>query len=102
MLLGNGITGGQVNMCPVLCEKPVIDKTCTLSVNVSQLFPECVVPRAMAKKSKKAKRESHSDVTDVQGFTDSDMTLSETVYSDWCEPLNVANLLLHRVCYQNW
>ncbi len=31
MLLGNGIAGGQVNMCPVLCEKPVVEETCTLS-----------------------------------------------------------------------
>ena len=41
--------------------------------------------------AKKAERESQSDVTCVQGDTDGDMTLSETVHSDWCEPLNVAN-----------
>ncbi len=41
--------------------------------------------------TKKAEMESQSDVTDVQDDTDGDMTLSETVYSDWCEPLNVAN-----------
>ncbi len=52
--------------------------------------------------TKKAERESHSDVTDVQGDTDVAMSLSETVYSDWCEPLDVETLLLQRVCYQNW
>ncbi len=83
MLLGNDIAGGQVNTCPVLCEKPVVDEIFTLSVDESQLYPECVVTRATAKR---AKRESHSDVTDVQGDTEGDMTLSETVYSDWCEP----------------
>ncbi len=40
---------------------------------------------------RKAARESQSDVTDVQGDTDGDVTLSETVYSDWCEPLDVEN-----------
>ncbi len=78
----------QVDRCPVLCEKPVVDETCTLSADVPQLYPECAITRAMAKK---AERESHSDVTDVQGDTDGDMTLSEIVYSDWCEPLNVPN-----------
>ena len=39
--------------------------------------------------SKKAERESQSDVTGVQGDTNGDMTLSETVYSDWCEPMFV-------------
>ncbi len=52
------------------------------------MYAECVVTRAI---TKKAERESQSDVTDVQGDTDGDMMLSETVYSDWCEPLNVAN-----------
>ena len=33
MLLGNGIAGGQVNMCPMLCEKPVVEETCTMSVD---------------------------------------------------------------------
>ncbi len=88
MLLGNDIAGGQVNMCPVLCEKPVVDETCTLSVVEFLLYPECVVTRAM---TKKAERESHSDVTDVQGDTEGVLTLSETVYSDWCEPLAVEN-----------
>ena len=86
MLLGNDIAGEQVNMCPFLCEKPVVDETCTLSADESQFYPECVVTRAMAKK---ATRESHSDESDVQGDTDGDTTLSETVYSNWCEPLNV-------------
>ncbi len=49
MLLGNDIAGGQVNMCPVLCEKPVLDETCTLSVDEPQLYPDCVVTRAMTK-----------------------------------------------------
>ncbi len=40
--------------------------------------------------AKKAEMESHSDVTDVKRDTDDVMTLSETVYSDWCEPLNAA------------
>ncbi len=40
---------------------------------------------------KKAKRESQSDATDVHGGTDGDMTLSETVYNDWCEPVGVEN-----------
>ncbi len=40
----------------------MVDETCTLSVDESQLYPECVVTRAMAKK---AERESHSDVTNV-------------------------------------
>ncbi len=31
MLLGKDIAGGQVNVCPALCEKPVVDGTCTLS-----------------------------------------------------------------------
>ncbi len=43
MLLGNDIAGGQVNMCPVLCEQPVINETCTLSVDESQLYPGRVV-----------------------------------------------------------
>ena len=64
MVLGNDIAGGQVNVCPVLCEKPVVDETCTLSAVESQLYPECVVTRAM---TKKAERESHSDVTDCTG-----------------------------------
>ena len=51
MLLGNDIAGGQVNMCPVLCEKPVLDETCTLSVGESQLHPEYVVTRAMTRAS---------------------------------------------------
>ncbi len=33
MLLGKDFVGGQVNMCPVLCEKPVVEETCTLSVD---------------------------------------------------------------------
>ncbi len=37
MLLGNNIAGGQVNMCPVLYEKSVVDDTCTLSSVESQL-----------------------------------------------------------------
>ncbi len=49
MLLWNDIAGGQVNVCPVLCEKPVIGETCTLSAVESQLYPECVVTRAMTK-----------------------------------------------------
>ncbi len=53
-------------MCPVLCEKPVVDETYTLSVDESQLYPECVVTRAMAKK---AKKESYSDASNVQGDT---------------------------------
>ncbi len=47
MLLGNDLAGGQVNMYPVLCEKHVI---CTISVDESELYPECVVTRDMAKK----------------------------------------------------
>ncbi len=53
--------------------------------------------------AKKAERESQSNVSDVQGDTDGDITLSETVYSDWCEPRSVETLVvLHNVCYQNW
>ncbi len=44
--------------------------------------------RALAKK---AKRESQSGITDVQCDTDGDMTLSETAYSDWCEPMTAEN-----------
>ncbi len=40
MLLGYDIGGVQVNVCPVLCEKTVVDETCTLSVVESQLNPE--------------------------------------------------------------
>ncbi len=40
-------------MCPVLCEKRVIDETCTMSVDESELYPECVVTRAMAKKAER-------------------------------------------------
>ncbi len=88
MLLGNDIAGGEVNMCPVLCKKRVVEETCTLSADESQLYSECLVTRAM---TKKVEIESRSDVTTVQGDTDGDMRLSETVYGDWCEALNVAN-----------
>ncbi len=37
----------------------------------------------------KGERELKCDVTDVQGDIDGDMTLSERVYSDWCEPVYV-------------
>ncbi len=40
-------------MCPLLCEKPVVDETCTMSVDESQLYLECVVTRAMATKAKR-------------------------------------------------
>ncbi len=42
VLLGNDFAGGQVDiiLCPVLCEKPVIDDTCKLSVGESELYPE--------------------------------------------------------------
>ncbi len=39
----------QVSMRPVLCEKSVIDETCKLSVDESELYPDYVVTRAMAK-----------------------------------------------------
>ncbi len=86
MLFVNNISGGQVNTCPVLCEKHVIEETCTLSVDESQLYPECVVTRAM---DTKAKGELQTDVTVVQSDTSGDMTLLEAKYSDWCEPLSV-------------
>ncbi len=88
MLLGSDLAGGQADTCPVLCEKPVIDETCSMSVIVPELYPGYVVTRAM---DKKFERESQSDVTGVQDDTDGDMTLSETVYSDWCEPMSVEN-----------
>ncbi len=80
----------------MLCEKPVVDETCTLLTVESQLYPECVVTRAMAKK---AEMESHSDVTDVQGDTDCDMTFSES--KTLLPQTQKQTLLLHRVCYQN-
>ncbi len=52
MLLMNDIGGGQVNVCPVLCEKPVVDEICTMPVDESQLYPEGGVTRAIAKKAK--------------------------------------------------
>ncbi len=81
MLLGNDIAGGQVNMCHVLCEKPLVKETCTLSTDESQLFPECVVTRTMARGST-PETQSDVHVADVQVDTDGVMTLSETVYSD--------------------
>ena len=30
IFLGNYLAGGQGDMCPVLCEKPVIGETCTI------------------------------------------------------------------------
>ncbi len=43
-LLGNDLAGGQGDLCPVLCEKPVIDDTCTctISVDESELYTECI------------------------------------------------------------
>ncbi len=42
MLLGNDIAGGQVNMCPGLCEKPVVEKTCILSID-EKLSLSCIL-----------------------------------------------------------
>ncbi len=84
MLLESDSAGRQVDMCHVLCEKHVTDETCTMSVDESELYPECVVTRVMAKK---VERKSQNDVTGVQGDIGGDMTLSETVYNDWCEPV---------------
>ncbi len=88
LLLGNDVAGGKVNMCPRLCEKHVIEEKCTLSVDYSQLYPECVVTRPMAKK---AKQELHSDVTGLHSDINGDTILSETVYNDWCESPSVEN-----------
>ncbi len=82
MLLGNDLAGGQVNMCPVLCEKPV------MSVDKSELQPECDATRVM---SQKPERESENDVSGIQGDSDGDMTLSERLYSNWCEPVSLEN-----------
>ena len=47
MLLGNDLAGEQVDICPVLCLQPVIDKTCKLSVEESEWYLKCVVTRSM-------------------------------------------------------
>ncbi len=71
----------------MLCEKRVIHETCKVSVNESELYPDCAMTRAVT--TKKAKKESRNDVSGVQVDRDGDMTLSETVYSDWCNPGSV-------------
>ncbi len=57
-----------------------------MSDDESELYPKWIVARAM---DKKVERESQNDLTGMQGASNGDMTLSETVCSDWCEPLSV-------------
>ncbi len=76
----------------------MINETCRMSVEESELYPECVVIIAMVKKPE---RESQNVVTGVQGDTDDDMTFSETMYSDCFETVPVETLLLYRVWCQD-
>ncbi len=47
-MFSKDLAGELVDMCPVLCEKSAIDETCTMPVDESEIYPECVVIRAMA------------------------------------------------------
>ncbi len=51
----------------------MIDDTCTMPVDESELYPGCAVTRAV---SKKAERELPNDETYVQDGIDGDITLS--------------------------
>ncbi len=89
MLLANDLAGGHVS-CGM--RKSIL-------VGDSDLHPECVVTRVMAKK---AKRESQNHVTDVQVDSDGDMTLPETVYSAWCEPVSLETIPMYRMWCRKW
>ncbi len=46
--LGMIFVCGQVNMCPVLCKRLVLDQTCTMPVDDPELYLECAMTRVMA------------------------------------------------------
>ena len=56
MLLGEDLAVGQVEMCPVVCKKSVTSIISEMSDEMSELYPECVVSRSIAKGLKRSLR----------------------------------------------
>ena len=53
MLLENDLAGGQVEVCLMLCEKPVVPyETYNVTCEVSDLYPEGVVTKPIARRAK--------------------------------------------------